>query len=97
MAIPSKVFEYLRYPAWLLALARTSSATAQVLRGSGADVVAPDDVRALEGVLKARYREHVAGGQPDPIAARKEHLSRRAQAARMFDAIEATLAEPRMR
>src|SRR5207249_4914766 len=37
MAIPSKIFEYMQYDAWILALAERDSATERLLRGSNAD------------------------------------------------------------
>jgi hypothetical protein len=92
-AIPSKVFEYLRFQAWLLALAEPGSATEQVLRGTSADVVAPEDVEAIAETLRTRIREHRAGGSP-PAPSSHEGLSRRAQGARLFDAIDAVIERP---
>lgn len=90
MAIPSKVFEYMRYDAALLALAEPKSATAQLLRDTAADVVRPDDVDALAGVLRRRYLEHREGRRPERIAS-DGRFSRRAQAERLFAAIEGIL------
>ena len=90
MAIPSKVFEYMRYEAWLLALAEPRSATAQLLRDTPADVVRPGDVDALAGVLRRRYLEHREGRRPERIA-RDRRFSRRAQAERLFAAIDGLL------
>lgn len=87
MAIPSKIFEYMRYDAGLLALAEPGSATEQLLRDTPADVVAPDDVDRLAAVLRERYLEHAAGRRPPPIA-REGRFSRRAQAERLFGEIE---------
>ena len=42
LCIPSKVYEYMRYAAWLLALEPADSATALLLRDSAADVVGSD-------------------------------------------------------
>src|SRR3954447_23731214 len=69
MAVPSKVFEYSRFNAWLLALARPNSATALALAGSSADVVAPDDEEALYAVLRRHVLEHRAGVRPTPVGA----------------------------
>jgi len=71
MAIPSKVFEYMRYEAWLLALAEPRSATAQLLRDTPADVVRPDDVDALAGVLRAATSSiaRAAGRSASPATA----------------------------
>ena len=88
MQVPSKLFEYMCFEAWLLALAEPESATALLLRGSGADVVAPDDVDGMAAVLRERYQEHRAGVRPAPIA-RDERFSRRHQAGLLLDALEA--------
>jgi hypothetical protein len=88
MAIPSKVFEYMRYEAFLLALAEPQSATAQLLRDTPADVVRPDDVQALADVLRRRYLEHREGCRPRRISS-DGRFSRRAQAERLFAAIDA--------
>jgi hypothetical protein len=86
MAIPSKIYEYTLYDAWLLALAHRGSAVEMVLRGSGADVVSPDDVDGIAQVLRERYRQHAAGVRPEPLAS-GGRFSRREQAAVLFDAI----------
>ena len=90
LAIPSKIYEYMRFDAWLLALAEKGSATANLLEGTSADVVEPDDVDALTSLLRRRYADHEAGRRPAPIAA-DESLGRRAQADRLFDALERIL------
>jgi hypothetical protein len=87
LAIPSKIFEYMRYDAWLLALAEPESATELLLRETEADVVSPDDIESLAEVLRLRYAEHVAGRRAEPIA-RVLRFGRRAQADLLFDAIE---------
>jgi hypothetical protein len=87
MAIPAKLFEYLRYPAWLLALAEPESATAQVLHDSAADVVSAADHAGMLRVLRQRFREHRDGITP-PLLAQDLRFSRAAQAAVLFDALE---------
>jgi glycosyltransferase involved in cell wall biosynthesis len=88
MAIPAKIFEYLRFDAWVLALATHDSATGMLLRGSGADVVVPDDVDGLVRVLRERVLQYRNGIRPTRIA-RDGRFSRRAQAERLLDAIAA--------
>jgi glycosyltransferase involved in cell wall biosynthesis len=90
LAIPSKVFEYMRFDAWLLALAAPGSATELLLRGTGADVVAPDDIDGITGILWTRYGEHCEGIRPRALA-RDRNLSRGAQAERLFSAIDEIL------
>ncbi len=86
-AIPSKVFEYLMFPSWVLALAAPGSPTATVLAGTGVDVVAPDDVDGMARVLEERINAFFRGERPSAIAGR-ERLSRSAQAEILFDALE---------
>src|SRR5262249_34955014 len=87
LAIPSKIYEYMRYDAAILALATPESATAALLRGTSADVVHPDDVDGIAAVLRRRLREHDEGWRPLPLAS-PERFSRRVQADRLFDALE---------
>lgn len=86
-AIPSKVFEYLVFPSWVLALAAPGTPTALALEGTGADVVGPDDVAAIETVLAARVRGFLRGERPSPVVGR-ERLSRAAQAGILFDEVD---------
>jgi glycosyltransferase involved in cell wall biosynthesis len=86
MAVPAKLFEYVRFDAWLLAVADRGSAIETVLRGTAADVVSSADVAAIAAVLRRRYEEHVAGVRPRAIA--EPRLSRRHQAALLLDAFE---------
>ncbi len=97
MAIPAKVFDYMRFDAWLLVLAEHGSATEQLLRGSGADLVAPDALDTLTALLHLRYIQHLRGERPVRLSV-NEQYSRRAQADRLFAAIEnLTGAPPRLR
>lgn len=93
LAIPSKIFEYLRFQAWVLVLAEPGSATAEALRGTRVDVVAPGDVHGMTRVLIERltaYRRGERPGEPAGIA----HLSRRAQARELFAALEQRIGPP---
>jgi glycosyltransferase involved in cell wall biosynthesis len=85
LALPAKVFEYIRFDSWLLAIGEPQSAIAQLLRGTSADVVAPQ-VDELASAISARYREYLAGVRPVRVA-RDERFSRKAQARIMLDAI----------
>ena len=86
MAIPSKVFEYMRYHAWLLALASPGSATELLLRGSNADIAERNDIDAMARIIGRRYDEHVQGIAPAPIADDRR-FSREQQANLLFDAL----------
>jgi glycosyltransferase involved in cell wall biosynthesis len=94
MSIPSKIFDYMRFNAWLLALSARGSAPELLLRDTSADLVEPDDLEGLVARLRERYRQHLAGQRPPPIAAEAPHLSRRAQASHLFDMIERHLGAP---
>ena len=74
-------------------LANANSATRFLLEGSSADVVAPDDIDGLADLLLRRYRQHAAGERPVAVAS-DERFSRRAQADRLFTAIEELTGTP---
>jgi len=88
LAIPAKIFEYVRCEAWLLALATPESAVGLLLQGSGADVVTPDDVDALTAVIRDRVVQYRNGVRPGRLVA-DDRYSRRTQACRLLDAIAA--------
>lgn len=88
MAIPFKVFEYMRFEAWLLALTTRDSATGVLLEGRGADVVLPGDVDGIARAIRARYEAFRSGERPRPLAADRA-LSREVQARVLLDAIAA--------
>ena len=89
-SIPAKLFEYARFEAWLLALANPGSATADALRGTGADVVPPHDAEAIAAVIKRRYSAYASGARPERTRL-PAHFSRRAQARLLFEEIERRL------
>jgi hypothetical protein len=88
LAIPSKIFEYMVYPSWLLALAERDTATGQILAGTAADVIRPKDVEGMVRVIRRCYEAYRDGVRPEPIANALE-LGRAYQAAALFDALEA--------
>lgn len=90
LAIPSKIFEYMRFPAWLLALEKRESATGVLLSDTEAAVVDPQDVEGIAAVLDRCYQAFESGHFPAPIA-RDVRFSREVQGERLFTAIEAML------
>ena len=82
MAVPSKVYEYMGYPAWLLVMADPGSATWELLEGSEADVVPFRDPTSIETVLGKRLEQFRQGHLPQPIG--KAERFRRATFARPF-------------
>jgi hypothetical protein len=59
--IPAKVFEYVAFPVWLLALVGTESATADVLANSDAMVMDIDDEAGAAEAIESCYRRFSAG------------------------------------
>lgn len=88
LAVPAKIFEYMQFSAWLLVLAGPKSATAELLRGTHAEVVDPEGTARLQAILAARYEAFRAGERPTALVT-QERFSRRHQAGRLLDAIEA--------
>lgn len=97
-SIPSKIYEYMQFESWLLALAEEGSAVAELLRGSAADVVAPHDTGAIGDAILARFDQFASGVRPPRIAS-SGAFSRREQAALLLDALDRRLqtGEPRQR
>ena len=92
VAVPGKVFECVRFDAWLLALSEAGSATDLLLDGTEADVVPRGDIEGIANVIEKRYEAHQRGEQATHIA-RDERFSRRLQARILLDAL-ARLAPP---
>ena len=86
ITVPAKIFEYMRFDAWVLALADPGSATSQFLRDTTADVAAPHDVAGIAAVLLRRYQDRANGIMPRAIE--DGRFSRRTQGLRLLDALE---------
>jgi glycosyltransferase involved in cell wall biosynthesis len=87
LAIPAKIFEYVRFDAWVLVMATQQSATGLLLQDSDADVVTPGDLEGLVQTLRTRFQQHERGIRPTAVA-RDGRFSRRVQAAALLDRIE---------
>lgn len=94
MAVPSKLFEYMEYDAWILALAEPHSATARLLRNSAADVSGAGDTARIAEILVRRFDAYRRGDYPVRLAT-DARFSRRAQAEPLYDALERLTASPR--
>ncbi|MFL5539134.1 MAG: hypothetical protein ACJ8J0_09080 [Longimicrobiaceae bacterium] len=90
LSVPSKLFEYMQFPAWILALARAGSATERLLRGTAADVLDPADEAGIEAALLRSWRRFERGEAPRPLNA-DGRFGRAAQAALLFDALDAAV------
>jgi O-antigen/teichoic acid export membrane protein len=95
LAIPAKLFDYMRCKAWLLALAEPWSATAGLLAGAGnsVDVVVPSDAMTIAATVQQRFLEFQKGRRATPLS-ENAAFSRRAQAERLFTAIESITGSP---
>jgi len=93
LQVPAKVYEIVDFPAWALVFAPPDSAPAQVLAGSGADVVDSDDAAAGAEVLARRYREHRAGVVPTPVN-QDGRFDRVHQARVLLDALDEIVPPP---
>ncbi|MFI5229885.1 MAG: hypothetical protein ACHQWU_12505 [Gemmatimonadales bacterium] len=87
LTVPAKIFEYMQFNSWVAALSEPRSATAELLRGTAADSVAPEDVEGLAAILAKRLAAFRRGERPGALA-RDPRFSRRRQADVLFDALE---------
>jgi hypothetical protein len=87
LAIASKIYEYMIYPSWLLALAEPGSATAQILADTAADVVHPEDVEGIASVVRRCFSAYRRGERPHRVTS-DARLGRAQQASILLDAIE---------
>jgi hypothetical protein len=90
IAIPAKLFEYVRMGAWLLVMAEHDSATELLLRGTDAEIVEPNNVTQAAASIELCYRAFRAGVRPQPVATGRD-FSRNAQADVLIDRIEAVI------
>jgi glycosyltransferase involved in cell wall biosynthesis len=87
LAIPSKLFEFIRLDAWLLVMAELDSASERLVRGTGATVVSASDLDGIAEALRSRVLEYRAGHRPGPVGV-DPVFSRQQQAGTLFDAID---------
>jgi len=87
MAIPGKIYEYMRFDAWMLALAEPESATARLLQGSTAHVVSDSDIAGIAAVIDQCYVRFLAGERGTPVAV-DTRFSRATRGKEFFDALE---------
>ncbi len=92
LSVPAKVYDYLRFEAWPLILARPGSAPARTLSGTGATVVDPDDVDAIADVLCDRYDRWRRGERPGSVRGR-ERFSREAAVGDLLEHLQSLVLE----
>jgi glycosyltransferase involved in cell wall biosynthesis len=93
MAIPAKLFEYMRFNAWLFVLADPGSATELLLQGTDVDIVPPGEPELIGDVIARRFKEYASGRRAKCLAAHTR-FSRRAHAATLFEAVERLVGSP---
>ncbi|HET9708444.1 MAG TPA: glycosyltransferase [Gemmatimonadales bacterium] len=87
LAVPAKIFDYMRCDAWVLALARRDSAVELLLRGSRADVLDPENVPGIARLFADRVAQFRRGDRPVRLS-EDPRFCRRTMADRLFGAIE---------
>jgi hypothetical protein len=65
--VPAKVFEYVAFPLWLLALVGAESATADLLADTDAIVLDIDNEAGIERAIERCVRRFRAGESPRPV------------------------------
>ena len=85
--VPAKVFEYVAFPLWLLALVGAGSATADALADTDAIVLDIDDEAGIERAVERCYRSYLAGERPRPVGW-DGRFSRARQAERLLVELE---------
>ncbi len=93
MAIPAKLFEYMRYNAWVFVLAEPGSATELLLQGTDVDIVAPGDLAGISSVLVRRFNDYASGLRGTCLSAH-ERFGRKALATTLFEAVERMVGAP---
>jgi len=92
--LSGKVFEYLAVGRPILAAVPPDGEAAELIRGTGAGVVAPpDDVGALRAALEELHGRFTDGGLPDVLLDEelRQRISRRARVEETVDLIESVL------
>lgn len=94
--VPAKIFEYVAFPVWVLALVGAESATADILAGTDAIVLDLDDEAGAERAIEACYRKFREGETARP-AGWDGRFSRARQAERLIAALERIARDPSAR
>jgi hypothetical protein len=92
-SIPAKIYEYVRFSAWLFVVAHPASALADLLRDSEADLVGPKDVDEMTALIRRRYMQFAAGEMPLP-AGRDGRFDRSVQSRKFLALISRVSARP---
>jgi hypothetical protein len=92
-SVPAKVFEYVQRPVWMLVLSEPSTAIAELLGDTRADIVSPDDVEGIAAAITRRLRETHSGGRPQPLNS-DGRFSRDRQARYFFRELDRVVEKP---
>jgi hypothetical protein len=93
VSVPAKLFEYMRFHAWILAFGYPDSAVERLFRGKDADLLLPDDVAGVRDAVKRRYLQFQQGERPRPLSDDTRY-SRRFQAERLATALTRLVMAP---
>jgi len=94
--IPAKVFEYVAYPLWLLALVGADSATGELLKDTEAIVLELKDTGGIARAIERALDEYSLTGRPEPIGA-APLFSRERQARLLLQQLEELVPSPGIR
>jgi glycosyltransferase involved in cell wall biosynthesis len=87
VSVPAKLFEYVRFQAWLLVFAGRDSAVERLLRGRDVDLVDATDTAGVAFAIRKRYLQFREGARPRPLSDDLK-LSREHQALKLFAALD---------
>lgn len=74
-SIPSKVFEYMQFPAWILALSESGDAITQLLRETSSPSITPGDTAGIAGFVAERFARWNAARIKTGVGERAEPLN----------------------
>lgn len=92
LAVPAKIYEYVKMNAWMLVLASKNSATGQLLKDSDARVVEPQDIDGIAHILRSCFEDFSRGVNPQPVG-RSGRFDRRIQSGKFLQLITKVVAD----
>lgn len=93
-SIPSKLFEYVQFPAWILALSQPTDAITQFLRGTSSPALTPGDTAGIAQFIAERFAQWNSGRLATGKGKRAEplnadgHYDREGQVERLLAAMD---------
>lgn len=90
-AVPSKVFEYMQYEAWIMVYGKPGTAIWETLSDSAVKLVSAGDINASAELLKKFYLEFKEGRNPPKVV--EKRFSRQYQAEKFFQEISRVMSK----